>query len=103
MSSCMTQMHATHFYVPEGSDVAPSVSMVMFSELSAVPMDASDSGVSSSDARGSRISISYVSSSLQTAKRKWEVFFSNISLFQGEAGGQLKLVQKHKNVLRRNM
>lgn len=50
--------------VPDGSDVAPSVSMVMFSELSAVPMDASDSGVSSSDVRGSKINISYVSSSL---------------------------------------
>lgn len=46
--------------------MAPSVSMVMFSELSAVPMDASDSGVSSSDARGSKINISYVSSSLET-------------------------------------
>lgn len=53
---------------PEGSEVAPSVSMVIFSELSAVPMEASDSGVSSSDARGSKINISYVSSSLLTHK-----------------------------------
>lgn len=36
----------------------------MFSVLSAVPIDASDSGVSSSDVRGSKINISYVSSSL---------------------------------------
>lgn len=50
--------------------------MFRFSELSAVPIDASDSKVSSSDARGSRDSISYVSSSLQREKH---VRFSNIS------------------------
>lgn len=51
-------------HTPERSEVAPC--KVMFSELSAVPIEASDSGVSSSDVRGSKISISYVSSSLPT-------------------------------------
>lgn len=50
---------------PEKSEVVPSESMLRFSELSAVPTEASDSRVSSSDARGSRVSISKVNSSLQ--------------------------------------
>lgn len=52
-------------YTPEKSEVAPSESMLRFSLLSAVPIDASDSRVSSSDARGSRASISKVNSSLK--------------------------------------
>lgn len=50
--------------LPVRPDIAPSESMFKFSKLSAVPMDASDSSVSSSEARGSRASISNVSSSL---------------------------------------
>lgn len=46
--------------------MAPSESKFKFSELSAVPMEASDSRVSSSEARGSSVSISNVSSSLQS-------------------------------------
>lgn len=45
--------------------MVPSESRLRFSELSAVPIEASDSRVSSSDARGSRVSISNVNSSLQ--------------------------------------
>lgn len=66
-------VYNTQTHAPEGSDVAPSISMVMFSELSAVPMEASDSGVSSSDARGSNTNISYVSSSLGAQKRSKEL------------------------------
>lgn len=51
--------------IPEKSEVVPSESTLRFSELSAVPIEASDSRVSSSDARGSRASISKVNSSLQ--------------------------------------
>lgn len=46
--------------------MVPSESTQRFSELSAVPIEASDSRVSSSDARGSRLSISKVNSSLHT-------------------------------------
>lgn len=49
--------------------MVPSESTLRFSELSAVPIEASDSKVSSSDARGSKVSISKVSSSLQTSPR----------------------------------
>lgn len=52
-----------NFHSPAGSAEAPGGEL-MFSVLSAVPIDASDSGVSSSDVRGSKINISYVSSSL---------------------------------------
>lgn len=45
--------------------MVPSESTLRFSQLSAVPMEASDSRVSSSDARGSRANNSNVSSSLQ--------------------------------------
>lgn len=54
-----------HNDIPEKSEVVPSESTLRFSELSAVPIEASDSRVSSSDARGSRVSISKVNSSLQ--------------------------------------
>ena len=54
-----------HDDTPEKSEVAPSESTFRFSELSAVPIEASDSSVSSSDARGSRVRISHVRSSLQ--------------------------------------
>lgn len=53
--------------LPEEFAEAPGVQM--FSVLSAVPIDASDSGVSSSDVRGSKINISYVSSSLVDTHR----------------------------------
>lgn len=51
--------------IPEKSEMVPSESTLRFSELSAVPIEASDSRVSSSDARGSRVSISKVNSSLK--------------------------------------
>lgn len=54
-----------YYDIPEKSDMVPSESTLRFSELSAVPIEASDSRVSSSDARGSRVSISKVNSSLQ--------------------------------------
>lgn len=60
-NQCDVKLHD----VPEKSEVVPSESMLRFSELSAVPIEASDSRVSSSDARGSRVSISNVNSSLQ--------------------------------------
>lgn len=50
--------------------MVPSESIFKFSELSAVPIEASDSRVSSSEARGSNISISNVSSSLQDTINK---------------------------------
>lgn len=50
--------------IPQASDVAPSCSAKRFSELSAVPIEASDSSSSSSDVRGSNANISNVSSSL---------------------------------------
>ena len=51
--------------IPEKSEMVPSESTLRFSELSAVPIEASDSRVSSSDARGSKVSISKVNSSLK--------------------------------------
>lgn len=50
--------------IPEKSEMVSSESTLRFSELSAVPMEASDSRVSSSEARGSSASISTVNSSL---------------------------------------
>ena len=63
---CKTNLESlvSHVHLPDFSEKAPSDSIFKFSELSAVPMEASDSRVSSSEARGSRTSISNVSSSL---------------------------------------
>lgn len=54
-----------YYNIPEKSEMIPSESTLRFSVLSAVPIEASDSRVSSSDARGSRVRISKVNSSLQ--------------------------------------
>lgn len=73
LSKIVQQMHIKSWAelvssnsIPEKSEVVPSESTLRFSELSAVPIEASDSRVSSSEARGSRLSISKVSSSLQS-------------------------------------